>query len=376
MVCQVVLVAVWAPFARAQVPAAAEPPAPAPAVAKELVCVAVPLSGPHRAIGEAAAARVEAGLRDDLAVVAVRRYDTRGTAPDAAAAVVRGAEEGCVLVVGGLGDREALAAADAAESSGLPMIALGEEPDGRERARVVWPRVSRADRIRVLARHMATQGVADVVAIFPESPYARRALEDLRPAAEAAGLRVVAVKAYPAGSDLGKVAADLVADLGRVPDRPACPRDAVFVPADLAAARRLLPFLEFAGIAGKRSDPKCGAAIVAGTELWNDPKTLARTGDSLERAVFADVPGASLEAEAEDAGALAGAAVRAAAGGGRDAVTRVLRGEVAWTGRSGDLRLSAGRAAGRDPVVLVVRRGVAVPPEPDGGLPPGSGAQP
>lgn len=338
---------------------AQEPPRPAAPA-----CVAVPLSGPHAGLGTRVIAAVEAALRDAPIELALRRYDTRGTAPDAEAAIRKAAEDGCPAVLGGLGDREAEAMADAAEAAGLPLLSLGSAPDGRVRKDGVQVRLSRDERLAVLARALASDGVRDVVAVVPESAYGRRAIAGLRAAlGTAKGPRLALVRTYASGDDLGKVAAGVADDLARVPDREACQRDAVFVPADLPTARRLLPFLAFAGVAGPRSDPRCPAPVVAGTELWNDPALLARSGDALDGAVFVDVPGgASLADDAADGAALLVAALRtAAAGGGREAVARLLRGEVAFTGRGGDLVLSGGRVTGRVPVLLQVRRGVIEP---------------
>ncbi|MBM4398602.1 MAG: hypothetical protein FJ087_23315, partial [Deltaproteobacteria bacterium] len=80
---------------------------------------------------------------------------------------------------------------------------------------------------------------------------------------------------------------------------------------------------------------------------------------------FADVAvpdGApAVDAEAADAAVLLGVAVRAAGAQGRDGVARALSGEVAFTGRTGEVTLTGGRVTGRRIELFTIRRGAVVP---------------
>jgi hypothetical protein len=184
---------------------------------------------------------------------------------------------------------------------------------------------------------------------------------------EAAGGRVVASSATAA--DPAKAVAELAAQVARFREAEPCRAETVFLPVPVPAARRLLGFLAFHGVVGPRPD-RCPTAVVAGTPLWGDAAALARSGDALDGAVFADAadgerPAGGLDAEVADAAGLALAAIRAAGNGGREGVAKALGGELSWAGPAGDRSWSGGRIGPRPVTVFEVRRGVVVPA--DGG---------
>jgi ABC-type branched-subunit amino acid transport system substrate-binding protein len=311
---------------------------------------------------------VEGVTGDADARVTLRRVDTRGTVLDAVAAVLKAGEDGCDALVGGMGDREALAVADAAVTAGLPLVALGAAPDGRERDRVAWARTPRNEPIAALARHLAGRGVLAAFGVAPETAFGRRSLAAFQAAFEAAGGRMVATVA--AGPDTAKTAAELAGHVARFREAEPCRPETVFLPVSVTAARRLLGFLAFQGVTGARPD-SCPAAVVAGTSLWADAAALARSGDTLDGAVFADAsdaerPAGGLDAEAADAAGLALAAIRAAGGGGREGVAKALVGELSWSGASGDRSWTGGRIGPRPVTVFEVRRGAVAPAGADG----------
>lgn len=340
-------------------------PVSAPVAERPPACVALPLSGPHAALGKRILAAVDAAWAE-ANLPPLRRYDTRGTPADAAAAVAQVAADGCVGLIGGLGDRESVALADAAEAAGVPLLALGSEPDGRPRTRVAWVGTPRREPVAALARRLVADGVPAAVVLHVDSAWGRSVAEAFRAAYETAGGRILAVRVLPRGAgEQNDLASRLAGDLSRLPDRAPCGRESVFVAADLALAARLVPFLDFHGVTGRRPDPACPAPVPAGTPVFNDPARVARGGEALEGAVFADVAvpdGApAVDAEAADAAVLLGVAVRAAGAQGRDGVARALSGEVAFTGRTGEVTLTGGRVTGRRIELFTIRRGAVVP---------------
>ena len=269
----------------AQTPLDPMPPPASPSAGP--VCLLLPLSGPHKALGERMFRAFEAGWKEAGETVALRRFDTRGTVLDAVAVTMKAADEHCVLAVGGVGDREALACADAAENAAMALVSLGAAPDGKERAHVTWVREARVKAAVAVAGELAVQGAVAATVLYADNGWGRAMAEAFRAAFESAGGRVVVRRAV-SGPDAAKAAQDVALEVVRAREGAVCVREALFLAADLATSRRLLPFLEFAGVTGVRPDPKCPPALVAGTPAWNDAAGVARGGDALNGAVFAD----------------------------------------------------------------------------------------
>ena len=341
------------------------PPGTAP-LRTTRVCLLMPLSGPHAALGIRIADLATRAL-SGAPGVAVARVDTQGTRAGAEAAVARAAEDACTLLLGGLGDREAPALADAAERAGIPAMVLGGEPDERVRNRVVWARAGRAARARLLAGHLADAGVTTAWVLASDTPYGEAEARAFAQAFPGFGGRVEAVLRVPPDAEgPATAAADLAARV-RAARGDGCPAEAFVLVHDVATSRRLLGFLGFEGVVQPVRD-RCPAPVVAGTALWLEGPDLSRTR-ALDGALLAAIPvrgpvGGLLEAEVLDAAALVAAAAPAATAAPEAAWLPALRALAPLPGRTGGLRIAGDRVVGKDLQVLVVRRGV---PEPAGG---------
>lgn len=339
-----------------------------PGASARPVCLVMPFTGIHAALGERVALSSEQVL--GAAGVAVRRYDDRGDGTGAAEAVGRAAAEDCVALLGGLGDEEARAVADVASALGLPLLALGASPDGRPRPGVTWARTPRAEPIAALARRLVVdEGVKTAYVLAPGTRFGLAAEEAFRTALEAAGGRVALVRILgPADADPRIGAAAFGAQVRQERQAAPCDREVVFLPLEAGAARRWLGFLEAEGVVGTPEEARCPRPIVAGTSPWSDPAALARNGAALEGARFGDVrltgPAAGatvLEAEAADAARLLVAAVRGGPGADREGVREALDRGVSVDGATGALRTDHGRVGGRDVVTFTIRAGRPVP---------------
>ncbi len=360
----------------AESPPAGEPdakPAAAPTESsRDLspVCLVISLSGSHAALGGRVARAIEQVL--GAAGVPVRRLDDRGEPAGVVEAVARLDEESCVALIGGPGDEEARALADAAASRGLPLLVLGAAPDGRTRAGITWARTPRSEPIEVLASRLAgASGIKVAYVLAPATRYGRSAVEAFRASFEAAGGRVAVARVLgPEDTDPRVVCKTFGAQVREARQAGACVPEAVYLPMDADGTRRWLGFLEGEGVVGSPEDARCPRPVVAGTSAWADALQLARNGAALEGARFGDVrvtgdaPGATvLEAEAADAARLLVAALRAAPNRGRRDVIHALETGAAIEGSTGRLKAEHGRVVGRDVTTFTLRAGRPVPDE-------------
>lgn len=350
----------------------AEEPTHAPSV-----CLLLPLSGPHAAI----ARRAERIIRDVLGPESVASRTLDSLDPGPVVQVARAKEAGCGLAIGGLGDRESRAMAEAAEAEKMPLLALGRAPDERPREYVIAVRTPRVESVAVVARHVvAVAGRDSAHIVVPNTPFGREVAREFRRAFEGAGGRILSERAVPSGEDPAKTAAVLAtmrsggegpASEGTVPPVDVG-REVLFLGFDLVLARRIVAWLEFQGVP-VRSGGEASVQVV-GTSLWNDPARVSRQGDDLDGALFADVWVAEgvqdvLDAEIRDAAFLAIALLKQANvgdptagdpghadGNGRISVARWAEG-LKFPGATGTLEVRGGRVVGRTITVFEIRRG-------------------
>lgn len=334
--------------------------------AKPRVCLALPLSGPHGGLGRRTGALIDQALASAEGVGAAR-YDTEGTPQGAEAAVRRADEDGCTLLVGGIGDREASAVADAAARAGLPAVVLGGEPDERVRRDVIWARAGRSMRAAALARHLAQAGVVTAWVLAQDTPYGIAEARAFERAFATAGGRVGGQEwVTDEGTAPAEAAARLASRVTGARAGAACVGEAFLVIQGVAGARRLLGFLGFEGVL-QAAGPRCPVPIVAGSALWLEGPELGRTR-ALDGAFVAAVRtrgtvGGLLEAEVLDAADLVAAWLRTHPRGDRGGVVAGLRALPPVPGRTGSLRVVGDRVVGKDVRVVVVRRGVPEPVE-------------
>jgi ABC-type branched-subunit amino acid transport system substrate-binding protein/tetratricopeptide (TPR) repeat protein len=181
--------------------------------------VVLPLSGPFASVAEqtlrgvllaagvfgpgAGAGAVEAAEAAPAGGLRVLVRDSGGTPAGAADAVrVLAAQPDVTAVVGPLLTEEVQAAADAAQESGLPLLALTRhESVVRPGANVFRFALTRRMEADALAEHaVRVRGLRRVAILYPKDDYGREFEELLWQAVEARGGRIVGVAGYAPGS--------------------------------------------------------------------------------------------------------------------------------------------------------------------------------
>lgn len=335
-----------------------------PAVPSPRICLALPLTGAHAPLGNRIATEMSGELAEAPAFEVVR-LDTQGTPAGAEAAAARAWTTGCGLLAGGIGDREAVALADATSRHGIPAIILGGSPDARVREGVVWARASRLNRAGALARHLVEAGVVTAWVLAIDSPYGNAERRAFEQAFAAVGGHVGAAVRLPTDpSELADAAAAVAERIRSARPDATCVAEAFVLVHDVAGARRLLGFLEFHGLLAPRG-ARCPAPLVAGSPNWLEGPALARTR-ALDGAFVAGIRirGAEddlLEAEARDAADLIVAALKAGDGPIRTNAIPALRALAPLPARTGTLRVEGDRVVGQEVQVFVIRRGTPEP---------------
>lgn len=339
---------------------------------QDVVCLLLPLTGPHAVLGSRVASAVDRVFEEDGTEMHLLRFDTSGTVTGAAAAVSKAVAAGCILAIGGLGDREAIAVAEAAESEGLPTINLGLVPDSLTRRHVIWSRTPRDVPIKALVGHLiAVRGEARASLLFPETAYGRKVANAFSAAFQALGGRLRVERSFNRTDELKTVAEGFAGDWKKGDEEADCVAEVVFVGADLGTARRLVPFLRYQEAFDRSDDRDCPPVTVAGTALWNEPALIAQGGDELQGGLFADLTGdgepegrsnsEALEEETREAAGLVLTVLGSARAPGTEGVVDLFQSGLTWKGAAGELRLERGRVAGRKVVVFTIDRGVLKP---------------
>jgi len=255
----------------------------------------VSLTGKTRAVGEAAlrgallGANAQSGIGAERVQLAVR--DTGGDPVRAAQAARELAGEGVIAIVGPVDRREAAAAARAAESLSVPLVAL-DVSEGTAQAGVFHALPTPAARAAALASHAAARRVQRVAVVAPDNPYGRKQTAAFVAAARAAGLQVVAEERYdPQATSFGPVVSRLRAR----------PFDGLFVPDRASVLELLAPALARAGIwsrpAGGPGGKKVRGIVLMSTAEGLSARLVRAAGRYVQGAVLA--PGFYGDAEDE-----------------------------------------------------------------------------
>lgn len=245
----------------------------------------LPLSGQDRPVGERAlgGALVAQGVfRPGAAARSTLLLKDTGSDPEGAR---RGVQElvaqGASLIVGPLDGQEAEAAAETAESLGVPMIALSLDKEVVQRGprvfRLFWD--SRRE-VELLLQQAQRAGARRVGVLHPSLPLARRLAEAAQELAPSYGLQVVQVMDYdPGASDFRKEARGMAR--ARV--------DAVFVPDLAPRVARVLPFLATEQLwCRPAAQQQEGRHILClGNATWSQPQLLASGDDYATGALIA-----------------------------------------------------------------------------------------
>jgi hypothetical protein len=325
------------------------------------ICLIAPFTGGFGHLG-ARVAKAVAGPLSRIPDAEIRRFDTRGMVADAREAVRQADEAGCRLLMGGVGDREAIAVADEAEKAGIPTLLLGQARDDRHRSNVIWALTTRGDRMDLLAGHILESNLTMAFVIASSGQFGTAETRAFRKSFERVGGRVTVLPEIDEAETSWKAAAARLAAERRGRGGSGCEPAAVLVIADLSWSRGIFGYLASEGLMSAGGD--CPALVPLGTSAWHDPAALARSGAALNGSVFVDLDhrgnamGAEVfDLETEDAAVLAAAAIATVAGWDRKGVLDALKGAGPIHGRTGDLRIEADRIEGRRLVLWKVDAG-------------------
>jgi ABC-type branched-subunit amino acid transport system substrate-binding protein len=243
----------------------------------------LPLSGRGRALGERAlrGALLGADVIEPAGGVAPVELRVRDTASDPAraqAALEELAKEGVVAILGPPSRLESQAAAQKAETLGVPYFELAPDDDQRGAATFKLVR-SRRDQGAALVARAARAGAKTCAVLAADSSYGRAMAEAITQAAQAAGLKVLADLRYP---DRATTFVDPAKRLEKL--RP----DALFIPAPASQLMLIAPQLSVVGLVyvpGVKPSGKLAKVYATGDGL--SASFLQSTSKYLQGAVLA-----------------------------------------------------------------------------------------
>ena len=332
--------------------------------------VLLPLSGPHKALGEAALRSIKLGAGRGARLIV---KDTRGDA-DAAAALVDELvlKRDVVGILGPLGAFESTAAAQRAAELGVPILVLAHRDGIASGPPIFSSRVSASQQGTRLARYAVTEmNLKRFGLAISDTPYGWALAGAFWNELVVAGAQVTTVVTYERGTSAPReVVRRLVSGKkGQVDFQ------ALLIADDHTAVRKLTPFLPFWGVKVRRSPRSSGVQLLGG-HGWNHRKIIDEAERLTENAVFCDTffpseensrvqafvrkfyaeyrePPTSLEAEVYDASAVM---VRALAKGGdsRKALLAALVGLKRHRGVTGTFRFDDSGAVVKDVTILTV----------------------
>jgi len=240
--------------------------APSPGTAVRIGCL-LPLSGPHRALGDRSLQGIQLALGDDSLVV----KDTHGSPETARSAFEElGGRSDVAAVIGPLRSNEAEVVAPLAEPAHMPLLLLAQR-DGLTNSFVFQPVMTRDHQASALATYATRAHWRQFGVLAPNDKYGREFTDHFRAAVEARGGRVSWSDSY----DPRKHDVALSVEHARE-QRNRGNLDAVFIPDTAANAIAV-------GGALRHAMPDIG---LLGPNDWDDPATLATGGTAIDGAVF------------------------------------------------------------------------------------------
>lgn len=379
---------------------------------KGRVAVLLPLSGPHRAIGEELKAAIEIYGERGRGVELVF-LDTAGDRARAAARVDEAAHSGAAAILGPVGDAESRAAARRAVELGIPIAVLspGATSPGPGVFRLVHSPEWEA---RAAAKVARLLGFKTAAVLAPRDEHGEAAARSFAQVARGLGVRVVASGFYdPTATELEP---DLKSFFGLDPKTnerlrqhlrrhgkdgwksfsPDIDYELLFVPDHYRRASLVASYLPYFSIEPRTRDLMNSYALrrkhggrlpsvvqLLGTSSWHHPALVPAGGNAIEGALLIDVflgngdgedyafdtaaqfaeayerrtgrPPSALAAQARDAAALVAEAV-ASAPDRATVLSRLARARIA-EGACGPARVGPSREVERDPLVLRVEAG-------------------
>lgn len=227
--------------------------------AKVLLGCLLPLSGEYSNVGLKVQRGMELAARE--APVELIFRDTHND-PGTAAQTVRELAQNPYLlaILGPLTSGVAQTAADTAQASGLPLIALSQKAGLTQAGNFIFQAfITPRQQVRALLRRtLGTRGIKRYAVLYPDSTYGRTFLQQFQEEVEAQGGEVTAQESYAAGSrDFAPVLASLNEGFKSNPEgAPAF--GALFIPDDTATV---------AAIAAQMADSPLRQLQLLGTNL-------------------------------------------------------------------------------------------------------------
>lgn len=300
------------------------------------VAVLLPLSGRFAAIGRELARAIELAPPG----VTWQLLDTRGEPAQAAAQVDQAIAGGAAVILGPVGEREALAAARRASERGIAIALLAPQEGASAQLGILRLASSVEDEARAVAEWALANDHLSVAVLSPRDDVGRAAAAAFGARAEALGLTVAARGELDAAG--GELEADLKALLGLVPAKnprlaahlarggkrawqtfvPEVPFSLLYVPDRGERGALVAAYLPYFGVELRTEeimDPlrlkrKYRGAIpqvvqLVGGSGWASPTLPARGGPAVQGAMVVDVCAAQRDDVADEAYARLAAAL-------------------------------------------------------------------
>jgi ABC-type branched-subunit amino acid transport system substrate-binding protein len=242
----------------------------------ELGCL-LPLSGQLSSIGF----RVQRGMELAAKKTPLKLVfkDTRAN-PETAASLTRElAQNANVLaVVGPLSSGAAQSAAEAAQASSLPLIALAQK-DGLTRtgAWIFQAFLTPRQQVRALVGYAAGKGIKRFAILYPDSSYGRAFLQNFQDEVTAQGGEVASQAFYSPGSQEFTPTLTAMAESLKLQEGGTPQASALFLPDDAATVAAIA--------AGLNATPLKGSLLL-GTNLLHNPQIAALQLAALQGVVF------------------------------------------------------------------------------------------
>lgn len=190
-------------------------------------------------------------------------------------------DQNLLAMLGPLTSGVAQSAAQAAQASGVPLIALSQKADITQTGDLIFQDFLTArQQVRALVRRtLGQQGIKRYAILYPDSPYGRTFLENFQAELAAQGGELTVQEAYAPGTrDFAGALTSLKAAFQ--PDPAAPPGfEALFIPDDPATV---------AAIAGQLADTPLRGVQLLGTNLIHAPETPEAQLKALEGILFPD----------------------------------------------------------------------------------------
>ena len=239
----------------------------------------LPLSGEMSNIGFRVQRGMELAARQ--AQVKLVFKDTQNDPGNAAQQVQELARDPQALaIMGPLTSSVAQAAADAAQNSGMPLLALSQKADITQTGNLIFQAfLTPRQQVRALVRGAMGMAIQRYAILYPDSAYGRTFFQIFQEELAAAGLQLAAQELYTSGTqDFSPVLTTLKADLQtQAAETPGTV--ALFVPDDAAVV---------AAVAGQLPGLSLGGIQIMGTNLLHNPRAAPEQQAALQGVIFPD----------------------------------------------------------------------------------------